>query len=188
MEFRFGVNIISFKKGNKHADDYLIFHNNEQIPDLKLFQWLLQNAHSEKEAKLFILAFIDAKQIQLNADAVVTEPSPLDKEDVYQYCTSQNQLSEILRELLFVSLLRCDIDNICYPPPKLNGCIRLLAQIIALFALKYGWKEYTLVPHQSLKEDNYAQLIFDIGFPKNAYQIGKEGFKKLYAKFKDGLK
>lgn len=182
MIYNFTENIITLKVGKKAAADYLIFHNGVQITDKDFFEMLYAASCTEEDARLLLRAFIEAKSIKLQADAVQTIPSPLIADDVYAYCVSQSRLTTVLQELLFVALLRCDIDNICYPPPRLNGCIRLFVQMVTLFALKYNWQGYSLIPLNQVKETNHAMVTFDIGFPDNKYGIATADFKTMYSK------
>jgi hypothetical protein len=182
MEYKFENNIIKFKKGAKHANDYLIYHNETQIPDSTLFNWLFDEIASEEKAKKFLKAIRACPDICLKNEGVITNPSPLNKDEIYKYVSGLNSLSPKLRELLFVAILRCDIDNICYPPPRLNGCIRLFIQILLLFAYKYNWSKYFVLSTDKIKT-TIPQYVFDAGFPNKKVTITKEKFKEIYINY-----
>ncbi|WP_258237653.1 hypothetical protein, partial [Arcobacter sp. CECT 9188] len=69
-------------------------------------------------------------------------------------------------------IFRCDIDNINYQCPKLNGCIRHFIQILAVFAYKFNidkWKIEKL--NTSINKNNYVHVISNCGYPGNAYNV-----------------
>lgn len=177
--FKFGSNIVTFKKGTKHANDYLIYHNDVQIPDLSLFDWIAEATTTEAEAVLFLKAFTGCKNISFKKEAILTTPSPLDKDAVYDYSIKIDSINERLRELLFVSILRCDIDNICYSPPKYNGGIRIFTQILLLYAYTFKWQQHLKIHPVKIKTP-IPKFIFDIGFPSNIYGVTKNTFKNIY--------
>lgn len=140
-KYEFGENLITFGKGGRGPDDYLLFQNGVQFSDREVFNQLYPLISTEKVARDFLKYFTEYKQLQCKFDRIETSPSPLDKGDVYRYCCNV-PLELRLQELLFLSILRCDIDNINKPPPKYNGCIRFFSQILLLYAYKFEWTEY----------------------------------------------
>ena len=171
-EFAFGKDKIEIKKGYKASNDYLIFLNKVQISDELLFEALNLSIISEDDAKFFIEHYVEYSKIKLGDNYIKTYPSPLDKNDLYDYCMKLNAKFDI-QMLIFVSILRCDIDNICYPPPVLNGCVRFFVQILLLFAYKFKWEEYYIKDKKP--GANLPKFIFEIGFIP-----GKEG-RKLFS-------
>jgi len=133
----------------------------------------------ENLAKSFIKSFILYKKIQLTSSRIETDCSPLNIENAYKYC-KQVDLPLELQEYLFIWILRCDIDNISYPPP-LNGCIRIFIQVFLLFAYKFKWKDYYIGSH--IPTTNLPDYIHTIGFPCNKYSVTTEDFNEVYRKF-----
>ncbi|MDD5431655.1 MAG: hypothetical protein PHO70_01535 [Candidatus Omnitrophica bacterium] len=180
----FGKNKLIFKKGSKAENDYLIWHNKVQITDLFLFNELFKRISLEQEAKDFLDLFCGYRNIKFNNDSIICNPSPLDVDDLYKYCVG-SKLNTEQQELLFVCILRCDIDNICYPPPKLNGCIRIFVQVLLLFTYKFKWIMYYL-------EDKVAEdldvFVYKIGFPRNRYDVDKTTFLAIYRKYIENKK
>uniref|UniRef100_UPI0019199A34 hypothetical protein n=1 Tax=Aliarcobacter butzleri TaxID=28197 RepID=UPI0019199A34 len=80
-------------------------------------------------------------------------------------------------------IFRCDIDNINYQCPRLNGCIRHYIQILAIFAYKFDieeWKLKEITPY--IKDGNYPKIVSDSGYPYTEIgnKIGTKPFKDKY--------
>lgn len=177
-EFIFGSDKIIIRKGAKATRDYLIFHNNIQIKDELLFKGILLNTSDEKEAEMFIDLFTKCISIIFKKDRIETNPSPLEFKKIYDYCIN-SKLKPELQKFLFVTILRCDIDNICYPPPK-NGCIRIFIQVLLLFSCKFKWTTY--INKNNIPAD-IAKYIYEIGFKKSIID-----FKEIYERYlKEGI-
>ncbi len=175
-EFTFGSDKIVISKGAKATRDYLVFHNGNQITDKSLFEHILLNTSNEKEAKMFIGLFAKCICINFKKDRIETNLSPLERKKIYDYCINSKLNSE-LQKFLFITILRCDIDNINYPPPK-NGCIRIFVQVLLLFSYKFKWTTY--INKNNIPPD-IAQYIYDIGFKKDIKSIIY--FREIYERY-----
>lgn len=177
-EFTFGSDKIDTKRGGKAKDDYLIFYNDVQIDDKEIFKGILINTLNGKDAKTFIECFTKCNSIKLNKKRIETVPSPLKKDRIYTYCIN-SKLNTELQKFLFISILRCDIDNICYCPP-LNGCIRFFIQILLLLSYKFKW---TLYINKNDIPADIVKYIYEIGFKKSRID-----FKEIYERYlKEGI-
>jgi len=145
---------------------------------------LLEQISSKEEAKSFLKLFSGYNKIELNYDSIICHPSPVDVDDLYSYC-KEVKLKLEQQELLFICVLRCDIDNICYPPPRLNGCIRIFIQVLLLFAYKYEWDTYYL---KAKVNTDLCDFINKIGFPKNPYGVDVATFAGIYKKYLENTK
>lgn len=176
--FIFDKNKVTIGKGRKTDNDYVILQNGTQIRDRSLFENILSNIPNEGEAKIFLDCFSRCPLIKFGSDRITTTTS---QDKIYQYCLGCRLKSES-QELLFISILRCDIDNICYPYPK-NGCIRIFVQLLLLLSYKFGWKTY--INNSTIPKD-IADYVYQIGFKKDRGNI--EYFKKIYDKYIDNNK
>ena len=179
-KFIFGNNKIHLEKGTLSEKDYMIYRNNVRFTDEFLFESLNTQISTEELAYSLIKYCISYDKIQLEDNAILTKQSPLDANDVYNYCTAINLKSEI-QEPLFIWILRCDIDNINFPPPVYNGGVRIFTQVLLLLAYKFQWKEYYL--KSIVPPKNLPRFIYLIGHPNNTYSQSKSTFQEIYSKF-----
>lgn len=173
-EYIFGKNKIILHKGAKTSGDYLIFHNGIQIRDEALFKYILLNTSDEAEAKQFMNCFTNAPFAKLEKDKIEISKSLAEIEKIYNYCIDC-ELKFELKEFLFVAMLRCDIDNICYPPPFYNGCIRILSQILLVLSHKFNWSSYT---KKSKIGTDIAKDVANFGFSGD-----RKDFKRIYEQY-----
>lgn len=175
---------MTFKQGEKKPNDYTISWNgNEQFLDINLFDKLYNNILCYRCAFNFIRHFVCNDFIRL--EQVCIRSSVADVQDVINF-VNKTLLPDDLKLCLASMIFRCDIDNINYECPKLNGCIRHFLQVLMLFGYKFSLSNW-----QMLKLNNYLQfnnmpplnipqLISDIGYPNNQYQIDTQDFKDMY--------
>jgi len=190
VKFIFEDNIVRLDKGTLSTNDYVIYHNEVKFTDQFLFRSIIAQISSEELAIDFIRCCINYSEIQLDNDALLINKSPLDVSNVYEYCTALDLPPEI-QKLLFLWILRCDIDNINFPPPKFNGGIRIFTQVLILLAYKFKWNEYYIEEYYIESVDILKDLpksIYLIGHPNNKYSLSKSAFKEIYSKFLKNIK
>jgi len=172
--YKFNESKIEIKKGAKNKDDYIILLNNIQIKDKVLFEKILLNVSDEQEAKNFITKFAKFKHIKFIKDRIETKSLNSQISDVYQYSLDV-EIKDELKPFLFISILRCDIDNICYPPPFNNGCVRIFVQILLIFSCKFEWGFYK---DEKKHQNDIVNFVYDSGF-----SLSREEFKNIYSRY-----
>ena len=173
------VNRISFRSGRKTKNDFLIYVNDQQIKDVELFFRLMESIPSSNIGKDFINYYVEYDELVFKEFNIITNTPLIHKDKLYNYCNSKN-INKTIQELLFISILRCNIDNICYPPNKgFNGCVRTFIQVLLTVSYKFRWNDYKF--HNKVR--NIPIYVSDIGYPNNQYKISTNEFKKLYNKF-----
>lgn len=166
--YQFGDSTISFQRGYKKPNDYLIRQNGIQIKDDDIFNQLLKAIKNEEQAKYFLDAFAQCEHLEFKAKRI--ESDCTSRDSLYKY-TNEAYSNPDLSELLFISILRCDIDNICYKAP-LNGGVRFFAQILLVFAYTFKWDNYVATTKQPHDIPNH---VYSLGFNKE-----KEYFTNIY--------
>jgi len=161
MEYIFGSDKITVAPGSKNEKDYTIIRNRTRIDDKEVFDNLFNTIESEEDAKSFLNHIANCKALLFKQYRIETNPSPVDINVIYSCCSSC-KIKEYLKEFLFIFLLRCDIDNICYAFP-LNGCIRIFTQFLLVLAYKYKWEIF--IDKNNIPAD-IAQDVYDVGFAK----------------------
>lgn len=185
-QYPIGTNyFITFCKGKKSAGDYLIYWNdNHQFDDYALFSTLFENIIYPQCAYDFVRHFCAATPF-ISFDTQCVKTNILDVGDVINFVNNL-LLTDELKLCLASMIFRCDIDNINYECPKLNGCVRHFIQILMLFGYKFNisqWRMQKLNNYFNLNNkqiDNIPQLISNIGYPNNKYGIEKDDFKRMY--------
>ncbi|RBQ26013.1 hypothetical protein, partial [Arcobacter sp. CECT 9188] len=120
----------------KCEQDYVIHWNGiHKFSDIHLFQDLDKNITTIEEMKQFFAYFKDSPFITLNDECIKSNIK--NRADVIDY-VNRTSLNDTLKLCLASMIFRCDIDNINYQCPKLNGCIRHFIQILAVFAYKFN--------------------------------------------------
>ncbi|WP_201523901.1 hypothetical protein, partial [Aliarcobacter butzleri] len=106
----------------KCANDYIIHWNRtHKFSDIHLFQDLDRNINTIAEMKKFLAYFTESPFITLNKECIKSNIQ--NRSDVINY-VNQTNLNDTLKLCLASMIFRCDIDNINYQCPRLNGCIR----------------------------------------------------------------
>ena len=176
---------MTFSKGDKCPQDYLIHWNGEQqFGDCALFSILFINVACPQCAYDFVKHFFYAAQF-ISFDAQCVKTNIVDVGDVINFVNS-SLLTDELKLCLASIILRCDIDNINYECPRLNGCVRHFVQILMVFGYKFNisqWQMPKLNNYLSLNNKpttNIPKLIADIGYPGNGYGICTTDFREMY--------
>ena len=177
--------VMTFNKGHKCPQDYLIYWNgSQQFDDDMLFSALFNNIACSQCAYNFIKHFYCATQfITFNERCIKT--NILNVGDVIGFVNNL-LLADELKLCLASMIFRCDIDNINYECPRLNGCVRHFVQILMVFGYKFDisqWQmpklnNYLSSNHMSI--ENIPKLISSIGFPRNKYEINTNDFRDMY--------
>ncbi|ETD22210.1 hypothetical protein [Helicobacter macacae] len=179
---------ITFSQGSKPAfGDYLIHWNGiQQFDDYTLFSSLYNSIVCPQCAYYFVKHFCYAKHfISFDTQCVKTNISNVD--DVINFVNNL-LLTDELKLCLASMIFRCDIDNINYQCPRLNGCVRHFVQVLMLFGYKFNiaqWKmqkinDYLISNNIQIQQIDVPKLISDIGFPKNNIGIGTNDFREMY--------
>lgn len=187
MKYPIGTGyFITFSQGKKNASrDYLIHWNgNHQFDDYTLFSALFNNVACYQCAYNFVKHFCYAAQF-ISFDAQCVKTNIVNVGDVINFVNSL-LLTDELKLCLASMIFRCDIDNINYECPRLNGCVRHFVQILMVFGYKFNisqWQMPKLNDYLSLNNistTDIPKLIADIGYPKNRYEIGTNDFREMY--------
>ena len=175
---------MTFAQGNKGKQDYIISWNgNMQFHDLDLFDKLHRNILCYKCAFNFIRHFICSGFIELEQNCIKSNIKNV--QDIIHF-VNHTLLPDDLKLCLASMIFRCDIDNINYECPRLNGCVRHFLQVLMIFGYKFNLSNWQMLKlNNRLQFDNAAllnipKLISDIGYPNNQYQIGKQDFYYMY--------
>lgn len=180
---------ITFSQGKKYAsEDYLIHWNGkQQFDDYTLFSTLFDNIMCTQCAYDFIKHFFYSEPF-ISFDERCIKTNILDVGKVIDF-VNRLSLTDELKLCLASMIFRCDIDNINYECPRLNGCVRHFIQVLMLFGYKFNileWKMQKLNNYLLSKNiqqiNNIPKLISDIGFPNNNYGINKNDFSSMYQK------
>lgn len=179
---------LMFSQGEKRKDDYIVkwkIDNQQaycQFSDKDLFGILQSEIKSKEEALKFINFFYNYKKINFNQECI-----DLTIENVQEIIDYVNKLSlnNKLKLCLACMFFRCDIDNINYPCIKYNGCIRHFMQILMLFGYKFDIAKFKCKKLNINKKDNISNIISDIGYPKNKYNIITTDFKNAYIELEE---
>ena len=179
---------ITFSQGKKYAlGDYLIhWGGNHQFNDYTLFSVLFNNIACPQYAYNFVKHFYCATQfVSFDEQCIKTNISNVD--NVIKFVNNL-LLTDELKLCLASIIFRCDIDNINYECPKLNGCVRHFIQILMVFGYKFNISQWQMPKLNNYSSSNNIQiadipkLISDIGFPNNTYKINKNDFSSMYQK------
>ncbi|RBQ25722.1 hypothetical protein, partial [Arcobacter sp. CECT 9188] len=135
LNHKFSIRL-SQPETRKCEQDYIIHWNGtHKFSDIHLFQYLDKNITTIEEMEQFLVYFIKSPFITLNDECIKV----LNNRKVNIMCyVNQTNLNDTLKLCLASMIFRCDIDNINYQCPKLNGCIRHFIQILAVFAYKFN--------------------------------------------------
>ena len=131
--FIFGNFNVFFKKGKKEIEDYIIFWDGAQFTDKTLFKNLVDILPTWESAKNFFKLLLNFEGIIVKNDGFLIS----NKNKIYSYVSKLN-ISQEQQRAVFSILHRCNIDNINYPPPRFNGAVRHIVQIIILFGFVFG--------------------------------------------------
>lgn len=188
MNYSFNDCWVSLEKGNKAKNDYIIKYSGiTQFSDKLHFEKILSNFNSLEKFFKFIKAILDSKFLNFYPDYIASPMSGLkDKiriRELHQEIMELN-FTDLQKMLIFSSILRIDIDNISYTPPRLNGGVRHFIQLILLGGLHFNHEYYTSKLGFNLKYKNpLDKFVSDIGFPGNSYRISTQNFKNYYVNF-----
>lgn len=175
----------SLEKGNKKPNDYIIkWYGEHQFSDVELFKELLETYKTEEEAKELITLFKACPFIKID-NCIKTEFTREIREKVYHYVNHQ-KIDSKKKFLLLTLFFRCDIDNLNYACPGLNGCIRHFMQIILLFGYHFKVAELmNLLPLPATPQEEIPELINKIGYPSNPLSINKNHWQKAYINYRN---
>lgn len=169
---------VTFKKGSKTPEDYcVLWGGNNQFDDKTLFNELYNNVSSIQYAFQFVSHFKNNPFVEFDEECIRTKIMCVDK--VIDF-VNHTPLSDNLKLYLASMIFRCDIDNINYECPRLNGCVRHFLQVLMIFGYKFNLSNWQMPKLNNYSQSNIPQLINDIGYPKNKYQIDKQDFKNMY--------
>lgn len=181
--YLFGKYRLALNKGKKCAGDYVILWNdNEQFDDKRFFTGLLKIIVNEQAAKHFIDLFCQLPHISLG-NCIVTDFTPEKRKEIHAHI-EKLEIDDLQKILLFSMALRCDIDNLNYKCPRLNGAIRHFIQVLLLFGYRFNIEEYKTLANLRLQNETLVDAINCIGFPKNRYGYSTEKFRTAYDKYK----
>lgn len=167
------IYFITFSKGYKCPQDYLIHWNGEQqFDDYALFSTLFNNVACPQCAYNFVKHFCYATQF-ISFDAQCVKTNIVNVGDVINFVNS-SLLTDELKLCLASMIFRCDIDNINYECPRFNGCVRHFVQILMVFGYKFNISQWQIpiinnfIQQKIIQNPQYAvdypQLISDIGY------------------------
>lgn len=135
MEYCFGTEKLIISKGYKSNNDYILNYLGNQFTDKEHFEKILENFNNINLFKSFIniiknniFLFFDNTKIA-SPCLGLTNTSKIDA--LYNFIKNLN-FSDIQKMLIFISILRIDIDNICYSSSTANGGKRHFIQLIIL--------------------------------------------------------
>lgn len=188
MYYYFNDCWLSLEKGTKTENDYIIKYSGiTQFSDKLHFEKILSNFNSLESFLNFIQAILDSKFLNFYPTYIDSPMMGLEGtskiDELHKEIMSLN-FSDLQKMLIFSSILRIDIDNISYNPPKLNGGLRHFIQLVLLGGLYFSYKDYTSeLGFNSKFEGTLTKFVSDIGFPKNSYGISTQNFRNYYTKF-----
>ncbi len=175
---------MAFGQGNKCERDYIIMWNGEtQFSDISFFNLLNNNITCYRCAFNFVKHFINNPFVVLEKECVKT--NIMDVQNVIDYI-NQTLLPNDLKLCLASMIFRCDIDNINYECPRLNGCVRHFLQVLMLFGYKFNLSNWQMpklnlcIQANNTLLDNIPNLVSHIGYPNNSYKIYTDDFKSTY--------
>ncbi|WP_201522841.1 hypothetical protein [Aliarcobacter butzleri] len=177
---------LSQPEDRKCANDYIIHWNGtHKFSDIHLFQNLDRNINTIAEMKKFLAYFTESPFIELSHECIKVLND--DREVNIMCYINRTNLNDTLKLCLASMIFRCDIDNINYQCPRLNGCIRHYIQILAIFAYKFNieeWKLKEITPY--IKDGNYPEIVSDSGYSYTEIgkKIGTKTFKDKYLELK----
>lgn len=192
QDYFIGNYIIKFNYGRKKNNDYLVhwINNGEalQFSDLDFFSklWDLDS----NEFRDIINAFLGFKN---NKSFIALEDNCIrsvinDVNDVINYVNNEKK-TDIFRLFLASMIFRCDIDNINYDCPRLNGCVRHFVQVLMLYGYRVGDTRFQMKKINSYIKQNVfiPKLISDIGYSENQYGVTTQDFAEAYKEFKKSI-
>jgi len=179
---------IVINEGSKRENDYVILFDGNQFTDKELFAEM--SVWNSEKWKTFWEELENNKYINISNNEVTCNfPLSLNeekKQEILELINDilQKEVAEDLKKILIGVILRCDIDNINYPLPRFNGAIRHIVQILWLYGYIHNIDE--LKYDEKLSELNdktpneIVRAIYEIGYPRNSYEISKEDFRNFY--------
>lgn len=189
VTFNFDDFQIILKQGGKAEKDYILEYESKQFTDRGLFSDILK-AFDDKDSFISFINYIRKSNFLIFSNTQIDSPciglSDLFKIKELYTDISNTNFSSVQKGLLFLSILRIDIDNICYPPSKFNGGIRHFIQLLLLGGIYFNLDKYTKelgFDEDTTEIKDIPKFISDIGFPGNSYNITKNDFKNYYSAF-----
>jgi len=160
----------------KCQDDYIITWNGiHQFSDIHLFNDISQNINNIQAMNDFLGYFKNSPFIMMTQDCINVNITS--QQDVIDYVNAL-PLNDTLKVCLASMIFRCDIDNINYPCPRYNGCVRHYVQILLVFGYQFNLINWKFSKLSNCNVTN--QIISNIGYPGNSYNISNEDFRTLY--------
>ena len=189
VNFNFDDFQITLDQGGKAGKDYILKYDNTQFNDRRFFSDIL-NAFDDEDSFISFINYIRKSNFLTFSNTQIDSPciglSDLFKIKELYTDISNTNFSSVQKGLLFLSILRIDIDNICYPPSKFNGGIRHFIQLLLLGGIYFNLDKYTKelgFNKDATKIEDIPKFISDIGFPRNSYNITTNDFKNYYSVF-----
>jgi hypothetical protein len=197
LKTKIGDTEMIIKKGEKEENDYVILFDGKKFSDKDLFKDMSE--FEREEWNIFFQELNNNKYININEEKVETnfsltlnEKKREEIEDLIKNIEEKG-INNKLKKILVGTILRSDIDNINYPPPKLNGAKRHIVQIYGLYGYLYNderfkykklseriEKELEKAENFDIKREKIVNIISSIGYPNNKYKINTEDFFNYY--------
>lgn len=170
----FWNNIFTFSLWWKRWNDFLIKRNNNQFTDTELFELINENISN---INTFIQYFNNNNYCIFGNYITVNERNI---NNIVNYINNLYETDDI-KSIIFMIFLRCEIDNINYPP-SLNWCKRIFMQVILILSKKFNlW-----IRIKNIDIEQYTpEFVYEIWHPWNNYKVSKSDFEKLYIDFKN---
>lgn len=190
VNFNFDDFQITLDQGRKTKEDYILKYDNNQFNDRRFFSDIL-NAFDDEDSFISFINYIRKSNFLTFSNTEIASPcmglSNLSEIKGLHTDISNTDFSSVQKGLIFLSILRIDIDNICYPPiQNYNGGIRHFIQLLLLGGTYFNLDEYTKelgFNEDTTEIEDIPKFIFDIGFPRNSYNITTNDFKNYYSAF-----
>ena len=149
---------ITLDQGRKAKEDYILKYNNNQFSDRTFL-----NTFDNKNSFISFINYIKNSNFLTFYNTKIVSPciglSNLSKIKELHTNISNTDFSSVQKGLVFLSILRIDIDNICYLPiQNFNGGIRHFIQLLLLGGTYFNLDKYT--KELGFNEDTGDELLF----------------------------
>ena len=187
--FKFNNYDVTLSEGTKNSNDYILKYNDKQFKDEEFFSKILNYFNTPELFLKFIQTIRNNAFLTFYKDKILSPCQGLSNikiiNSLYNNLKNNQDFDDVQKMLIFLSILRIDIDNICYPPEKnnYNGGIRHFVQLLLLGGCYFELEKYSTnlgfnINHVNVQ--NYPKFISEIGYPKNEYKITTSHFKSYY--------